>query len=101
MKTIFGTFLLLCLLSLNPFSQSTNATLGGTVQDPSGAYIPGVTVTATNNGTGIITTVVSNEAGAYQFASLQPRIYESIPAHSCRKRYDVCPCPMNLPVATG
>src|SRR5688572_3291098 len=76
MRIIFGTCLLLCLLSLNLLSQSTNATLGGTVQDPSGAYIPGVTVTATNNGTGIITTVVSNEAGAYQFASLQPGIYE-------------------------
>src|SRR5216117_58313 len=68
---------LLCLvISVNALSQSTNATVGGTVQDASGAFIPGVTVTATNNGTGIVTTVVSNEAGAYQFASLQPGTYE-------------------------
>src|SRR5499426_959202 len=58
------------------FSQTSNATVGGTVQDATGAFIPGVSVTATNTGTGIVTTVVSNEAGAYQFASLQPGTYE-------------------------
>ena len=41
-----------------------------------GAFIPGVTITATNSGTGIVTTVLSNEAGAYQFASLQPGTYD-------------------------
>src|SRR5262252_8928885 len=72
------TKLLLSILvfCLNAFSQSTNATVGGTVQDATGAFIPGVTVTATNVGTGIVTTVVSNEAGVYQFASLQPGTYE-------------------------
>jgi hypothetical protein len=76
-KTFVAAFLLCSLLvSLNAFSQSTNATVGGTVQDASGAFIPGVTVTATNTATGIVTTVVSNESGAYQFASLQPGTYE-------------------------
>ena len=76
-KTFVAAFLLCSLLvSLNAFSQSTNATLGGTVQDASGAFIPGVTITATNTGTGIVTTVISNEAGAYQFASLQPGTYD-------------------------
>src|SRR5438128_2977744 len=56
--------------------QSTNATVGGTVQDATGAFIPGVMITATNTGTGIVTTVISNEAGAYQFASLQPGTYD-------------------------
>src|SRR2546428_1655500 len=77
MRKFWTATLVLCLvLSLNAFSQSTNATLGGTVQDASGAFIPGVTITATNTGTGIVTTVLSNEAGAYQFASLQPGTYE-------------------------
>jgi hypothetical protein len=68
---------LLCLLvSLNGFGQGTvNATVGGTVADASGALIPGVSVSATNVGTGIVNTVVSNESGAYNFASLQPGIY--------------------------
>jgi hypothetical protein len=77
MRKLFTAALMLCLvLSLNAFSQSTGATLGGTVQDSTGAFIPGVTITATNTGTGIVTTVLSNEAGAYQFASLQPGTYE-------------------------
>src|ERR1051326_2349813 len=71
-----AVMLLSVVVSLNAWSQSTNATVGGTVQDASGAFIPGVTITATNNGTGIVTTVVSNEAGAFQFASLQPGTYE-------------------------
>jgi len=58
------------------FSQTTNATLGGTVSDPSGALIPGVTISATNNATGITSTVLTNEAGTYQFASLQPGTYK-------------------------
>jgi Carboxypeptidase regulatory-like domain len=68
--------LLSLFVSFNAFSQSTSATLGGTVQDATGAFIPGVTITATNTGTGIVTTVISNEAGAYQFASLQPGTYD-------------------------
>ena len=42
--------------------------------DASGALIPGVTITATQ--TGIVNTTVSNEAGAYQFASLQTGTYK-------------------------
>src|SRR6266566_374276 len=57
-------------------AQTTNATLGGTVSDATRALIPGVTVTATNTQTGIVTTVVTNETGAYQFASLQTGIYK-------------------------
>jgi hypothetical protein len=66
---------MLCLFSVNGAAQSRNARLGGTVADASGALIPGVEVKATNDGTGIVTTVISNEAGNYQFASLEPGIY--------------------------
>src|SRR6476620_2983655 len=75
-RPAFAALLLCLLLSLNVFTQSENATLGGTIQDASKAFIPGVTVTATNTGTGVVATVVSNEAGAYQFASLQPGTYD-------------------------
>ena len=57
------------------FAQSTSATVSGTIDDGTGALIPGVTVLATNNGTGLATTVVSNEAGTYNFASLPPGVY--------------------------
>src|SRR5437867_9315596 len=53
-----------------------NATLSGTVSDASGALIPGVEVTATNGGTGVAATAVTNESGTYRFPSLQPGPYE-------------------------
>jgi hypothetical protein len=75
-KLLKAAALLLCLFLSTPvFAQTSNATVGGTVSDATGALIPGVTVTATNVATGIVTTVISNEAGAYQFASLQTGTY--------------------------
>src|SRR6266516_1218615 len=62
---------------LNGFAQvGINATLSGTVSDVSGALIPGVEVTATNSGTGVAATAVTNESGTYRFPSLQPGPYE-------------------------
>src|SRR5262245_12146511 len=75
-RLVAVALLLVCAFFTNTFAQSTNATLGGTVSDASRALIPGVTVTATNTQTGIVTTVVTNETGAYQFASLQTGVYK-------------------------
>ena len=47
-----------------------NSSIGGTVEDPSKAMIPGVTITATNMLTGVTSTTISNEAGAYNFPVL-------------------------------
>ena len=53
------TFLLCLVLVTNAFGQTSNATLGGTVSDSSKALMPGVTITATNNDTGVVTTVLT------------------------------------------
>ncbi len=75
-KLFTAAAVLLCLFVSTPaFTQTSNATVGGTVSDATSALIPGVTITATNVATGIVSTVVSNEAGAYQFASLQTGTY--------------------------
>src|SRR5262249_46691201 len=58
------------------FAQTGNALLGGTVQDPSKALIPGVTISAKNVSTGITTTQITNESGTYNFPVLQPGTYE-------------------------
>src|SRR5438552_15014256 len=76
MKRFLAVGLLLLLLATPAFSQSTNATVSGTVGDATGAVLPGVEVTATNNATGVVTTVLTNEAGAYNFASLLPGMYK-------------------------
>src|ERR1051325_7722601 len=75
-RLVLGTaLLLLVLLPGHTFGQSANANVSGTVSDASGALIPGVTLTASNTQTGVVTSVISNEAGAYNFASLQPGVY--------------------------
>jgi hypothetical protein len=56
--------------------QSVYSTISGTIDDATKALIPGVTITATNTGTGVVTTAVSNEAGAYNFPSLSPGAYK-------------------------
>ena len=68
--------LLLTALTVPAFGQSTYATVSGTVADASGAVLPGVSVIATNTGTGVVTDVVTNESGAYNFASLIPGVYK-------------------------
>jgi hypothetical protein len=65
------------------WAQGGNSQLGGVVTDPSGALMPGVTLTVTNVDTGIANTTITNEAGAYNFPSLQPgsnyRVSASLP----------------------
>src|SRR5262245_7228507 len=62
------------VMSSNAFGQGTTA-LSGTVQDTSGALIPGVEISAVNEATGVERTALSNEAGAYNFAAMQPGTY--------------------------
>ena len=75
MRKLSIVALLCCVFTAQIFAQSSNATVSGTVSDSTGALIPGVTITATNTQTGIVSTVLSNESGTYDFASLQPGSY--------------------------
>ncbi len=68
---------ILCLLApVIMIGQTSNASLGGTVADGTGAVLPGVEVTARNVGTGIANTTLTNETGTYQFPNLQTGTYE-------------------------
>ncbi|MGH9501262.1 MAG: carboxypeptidase regulatory-like domain-containing protein [Terriglobales bacterium] len=66
------SLLILCLLmvgfSFSAFAQ--NATVVGTITDPSGSVVPNVTVTATHVETGQVRTTKANDAGQYLFADL-------------------------------
>src|ERR1051326_907554 len=77
MKRILLTTGLVCffLAGASAFAQSR---ISGTVGDPAGALIPGVTVAATHTATGVVTTEISNETGSYNFASLQPGSYKVV-----------------------
>jgi outer membrane receptor protein involved in Fe transport len=56
-------------------AQATRGIISGTVHDKSGAVLPGVTVTATNQDTGIARNVVSSAEGIYRIPALEPGMY--------------------------
>src|SRR6185436_12550799 len=80
LKTLrFGVIVAFLLSSLIPtlgFGQSSNATLAGSVSDAAKALIPGVSVSATNVDTGVVSTAVTNEAGTYNISGLLPGVYK-------------------------
>ena len=58
-----------------PASGQQAAELVGTIMDPSGAVVPGATVTATNEATGAVREVQSNVEGSYRVAPLPAGSY--------------------------
>ena len=62
---VLTSLLVLALTPLPSSAQTGLATVTGLVTDNTGAAVPGVAVTATNQGTNVDYTGVSNEAGAY------------------------------------
>jgi outer membrane receptor protein involved in Fe transport len=56
-------------------AQMTRGSLGGTVRDDTGGVLPGVTVTITNEATGIARAVVTNAEGFYRAPALEPGKY--------------------------
>ena len=63
------------LLIAVPLRAQTLGTITGEVKDSSGAVIPGVTVTVTNNATNASRDAQSNAAGAFSFPALPPGTY--------------------------
>ena len=51
-------------------AQTFRGGIRGTVTDPTNAALPGVTVTATQVGTGLVRTAVTDAAGTYAFSEL-------------------------------
>src|SRR5262249_9180264 len=51
-------------------AQSARGTILGTINDPSGAVIPGVSITITNTGTGQSRATITDERGQYEVAPL-------------------------------
>ncbi|OFW19383.1 MAG: hypothetical protein A3H27_14330 [Acidobacteria bacterium RIFCSPLOWO2_02_FULL_59_13] len=64
------------------FGQVTTGTISGTVQDSTGAVVPGANVVVRNVDTGLTRTVVNDEAGRYRVAQLPLGNYEVEVAHA-------------------
>ena len=74
----WGVFLgvLLTLLPASALAQAASANLTGTVKDPTGALLPGVTVTTRHLGTNETRTTVTNEEGVYRLTNLPRGTYQ-------------------------
>ena len=70
------TLVVLSLLPLGAFAQSTTGSISGTVADNTGSALPGVTITSVNTATGAVRSTVSNEAGRFQLGLLSPGKYD-------------------------
>lgn len=68
-------FALLLLVPLTTFGQRITGSIEGRISDASGAVLPGVEVTVTNDATGLVRTFLSNETGRYNFPVLPPGAY--------------------------
>ncbi|HVJ08417.1 MAG TPA: carboxypeptidase-like regulatory domain-containing protein [Acidisarcina sp.] len=76
MSCLLLLFLGMCLLTASQsYGQSTNASLSGTVTDPSNAAIPDAKLSLTNAATGFTSNYVSDGAGQYTFPNLTPGTY--------------------------
>jgi hypothetical protein len=79
--------LVLLALAANLDAQTIRATLTGSVTDPGGAVVPGVTVAATNTATNVTSTARTSDAGLYTFTALPPGEYVIVVEHSGFKRF--------------
>lgn len=59
-------------------AQETRGTILGTVRDPSGGALPGITVLVTNEETNAPNEVVTNERGAFEIPYLLPGTYQIV-----------------------
>lgn len=67
---VLGLTALAVVLACGSAWAQATATISGTVRDQSGAVLPGVTITATQQDTGLVRTTVSNETGSYVLPNL-------------------------------
>ncbi len=81
--TWYGKILLFCLVVVfaavgRGRAQDTNASLTGTVTDPSGAAIPHTKLVLTNTGTALRMEVESNDQGEFNFTNVVPGMYDLV-----------------------
>ncbi len=80
LRFLFVLFVALIGFSFSTFAQQ--ATIVGTVTDPSGAVVPNVNVTITNTDTGLAVCYPTNDAGQYRGA----QIFRSATIHQGRSQ---------------
>src|SRR5688572_1795104 len=72
---ILAPCLIVAILAITALSQSSTATLSGTVADPNGAAIPGAQITITRPATGFESSATTNASGYFTVPLLPPGEY--------------------------
>ena len=72
---VWRSVTLMVLLSTGLAWAQASSTINGRVLDQGDAVLPGVTVTVTNQATGVVRTTVTNEEGVYFVPALDPGTY--------------------------
>src|SRR3954464_4093658 len=77
MRAIVRILLLVCLVTSCSLSwaQRSLTSLRGTVTDPTGAVVPGATITLEDKEKGVTLSKTADESGDYQFQQIQPGKY--------------------------
>src|SRR5947207_10786234 len=77
MRRLFGQVIMVLLLaSMAAFGQTFRGAINGTVEDPSGAVVPGANVTITNAATGGTQSMVTTSNGQFAFQDLPLGTYK-------------------------
>ena len=71
----FAALLVFLASPVPSYAQQFRANITGTVIDPQGGVVPGVTVTALNTETNVATEAVTNDRGVYSLQQLTPGQY--------------------------
>jgi hypothetical protein len=74
-RFVFSVAALVALFAVSAFAQRTTGDIEGTVTDPKGAVVPGVTVTVTGVSVGFERTVQTNSEGRYKINSVPAGTY--------------------------
>ena len=82
------------------YAQANTGALRGEVRDASGAKVKDATVTLTNLGTKIVRTAKTNDAGIYQFSSIDPGDYKVVVEGAGFKAYAVDTTSVTLAATT-
>jgi Carboxypeptidase regulatory-like domain/TonB dependent receptor len=72
---VFSTTLVVLLFSLSLFAQANFGRILGTVADPTGAVLPGASISIIDKDRGLARTVTTDEAGQYNAPTLIPGTY--------------------------
>ncbi|MDQ3753514.1 MAG: Plug and carboxypeptidase regulatory-like domain-containing protein, partial [Acidobacteriota bacterium] len=75
LQSVCLSILLMLVAVSSAWAQGTASRVTGVVTDPSGAVVPGATVTLTNEGTNVALTTETTDAGTYVFDSVQVGVY--------------------------